>query len=186
MSTGLIAAIAAAALVLAVLLWLLLLRRRRSSTLRSALAAIAVEHIEDVVVPDGIDGEIHIEHLLLTARGVLVLNVKFYEGVIFAGDRMEQWTVIGPGGRSTFNNPLPSLYDRVAAVRQLIRDVNVTGYVVFPSSADFTKGRPADVMLPEDLQGAYAKPDKAELGRVTEAFAPHWELIRRAARPASF
>jgi hypothetical protein len=185
MSTGSIAAIVAAAVILTALLWLLL-RRRRRSTVRNALAAIAVEHIEDIVVPDGIDGEIHIEHLLLTSRGVLVLNVKTYDGIIFAGDRMEQWTVIGAGGRSTFNNPLPSLYDRVAAVRQIIRDVDVTGYVVFPSSADFTKGRPADVMLPEDLQSAYAKPDKTELGRVTEAFAPHWEILRNAARPATF
>jgi hypothetical protein len=185
MSAELIAGIVAAALALAVLLWLLL-RRRRRSTIRSALAAVAIEHIRDVVVPDGIDGEIHIEHLLLTARGVLVLNVKTYDGVVFAGDRLDQWTAIGAGGRSTFNNPLPSLYDRVAAVRQIIRDVDVTGYVVFPSSADFSKGRPADVMLPEDVQSAYAKPDKAALGRVTEAFAPQWEVIRSAARPATF
>jgi hypothetical protein len=124
--------------------------------------------------------------LLLTAHGVLVIIVKTYDGVVFAGDKLDQWTAVGPGGRSTFNNPLPNLYDRVAAVRLLVRDVDVAGFVVFPSSADFSKGRPADVMLPEDLQEAFGKPDKPELGRVREAFAPHWEVIRSAAKPAAF
>jgi LPXTG-motif cell wall-anchored protein len=55
MSAGPIAGIVAAGLALAVLLWLLLKRRRRS-TIRSALAAVAIEHIKDVVVPEGIDG----------------------------------------------------------------------------------------------------------------------------------
>ena len=184
MSTGLIAGIVAAVLLVGIFI-LVLVKRRRRSTIASALAAIAVEHIENVVVPDDIDGEIHIEHLLLTRRGVLVLDVKAYEGVVFAGDRMDQWTAIGPDGRSAFRNPLPSLYDRVAAVRQLVRDIEVTGFVVFPSGADFSKGRPSDVTLPEDLLEAYAKPDKAELGRLIEAFAPQWDVIRQTARSAS-
>jgi len=184
MSRALIAAIVAAVLIFSGLLWLVWKKRRRS-TVGRALAAIAVAHIRDVVVPDGIDGEIHIEHLLLTTRGVLVLDVKSYEGVIFASDRMDQWTVMGPAGRSAFNNPLPSLYDRVAAVRQLVRDIEVAGYDVFPSNADFSKGRPADIMMPEDLLGSFAKPEKAELSRMTEAFWPHWERISSVAKPAS-
>jgi hypothetical protein len=129
-------------------------------------------------------GEIHIEHLLLTVGGILVVNVKPYEGVIFASDRMDQWTVIGPTGRSTFPNPLGSLYDRIAAVRQLVRDVDVAGFVVFPALADFSKGRPADVLLPADLLEAYAQTDAADAGRVTSVFGPHWEKIAGSVRPA--
>jgi hypothetical protein len=185
MSVSLIVALsAAAALLLGVLLFVWWKRRRRSS-IGEALEAIAVERIEHVLVPDGMGGEIHVEYLLLTTRGILVLDVKPYEGVIFASERMDQWTVIGPGGRSTFPNPLGSLYDRVAAVRQLVRDVEVKGFVVFPPQADFSKGRPADVQLPDDLVEAYAKPEKDEIGRLTEAFSPHWEKIRAAAQPAS-
>jgi len=160
-------------------------KRRQHSTIGQSLAAIAIEHLEDVVIPDGMEGEIHIEHLLLTRRGVLVLNIKSYEGVVFAADKLDQWTVIGPAGRLAFNNPLPSLYDRVAAVRQLLRDIEVAGFVVFPAGADFSKGRPDDVILPEDLIAAYAKPEKADLGRLIDAFGPHWEALRAATRPAS-
>lgn len=159
-------------------------RRRKRSSIRDALSAIAVERVEHVLVPDGMGGEIHIEHLVLTTRGILVLDVKPYDGVIFASDRMDQWTAMGANGRSTFPNPLGSLYDRVAAVSQLVRDVEVKGFVVFPPQADFSKGRPADVSLPDDLVAQYAKPDKDEIARRIEAFAPYWEKIRAAVQPA--
>jgi len=158
--------------------------RRRRSSIRDVLKAIAVDRLENVLVPDGMGGEIHIEHLLLTTRGILVLNVKGYKGVIFASDRMDQWTSIDKGERSTFQNPLPTLYDRVAAVRQIARDLEVAGFVVFPSLADFSKGRPGNVRLPDDLLEEYAKPDKSDVGRLTEAFQPYWERIRAAARAA--
>jgi Nuclease-related domain len=181
------AGIAIAAVVVALLagwvMWRWWARRRRSS-IRDVLKAIAVDRLENVLVPDGMGGEIHIEHLLLTTRGILVLNVKAYKGVVFASDRMDQWTAIDKGERSTFQNPLPTLYDRVAAVRQIARDLEVAGFVVFPSLADFSKGRPRNVRLPEDLLEEYAKPDKADVGRLTEAFQPYWERIRAAARAA--
>jgi hypothetical protein len=177
--------VAFAATLLVGLLLFLWWKRRKRSSIRDALSAIAIERLDDVLVPNGMGGEIHLEHLLLTKRGILVLNVKRYEGVIFASDRMDQWTAIGSDGRSTFQNPLANLYDRVAAVRELVRDIEVAGFLVFPSQADFSKGRPADVVLPEDLVKRYAIPDPTELRSLTEAFEPHWERIRAAVRPAS-
>jgi hypothetical protein len=160
-------------------------RSRRRSTVETALAAISLERLGDIFIPDGMGGEIHIEHLLLTVRGVLIVNVKHYVGVVFASDRMDQWTAIGPKGRSVFPNPLSSLYDRIAAVRQLVRDIDVAGCVVFPSLADFSKGRPADVRLPEDLLALYAQTEDEDPDRVKGAFAPHWEKIVAAARSAA-
>jgi hypothetical protein len=173
-----------AVVVVGLLVWLWL-RRRHGSSARDAIAAVAIERLDDVLVPDGMGGEIHLEHLLLTARGILVFNVKHFRGVIFASERMDQWTAIGPDGRSTFKNPLASLYDRVAAVRGLVRDIEVTGFLLFPSQADFSKGRPGDVILPEDLVRSYAKPDKGGIGQVYEAFQPLWDRVCQSVRPAS-
>jgi hypothetical protein len=175
---------AAAVLVVALGLGVIWWRRSRRSDIRSAFAAVSVDHIADVLLPDGMGGEIHLEHLVLTARGILVINVKRYEGVIFASDRMDEWTVIGPAGRAGFPNPQGSLYDRVAAVRQLIRDVQVTGFILFPAGADFSKGRPKDILLPDELVRDYAKPERSDIERLTDAYAPHWEQIRRATKPA--
>ena len=69
---------------------------------------------------------IHIDHLLLTPRGILVLDTRRVAGLIFGGDQMSDWTVMGRS-RFTFDNPQPALYDRIAAVKALAGD--------FPSRA---------------------------------------------------
>ena len=156
-------------------------RRENDGGVARALRSIAVDRLEDVVMPDGMGGEIHIEHLLLTGRGIVVINVKRFEGAVFASDRMDEWTVIRDGKRSSIVNPQRSLYDRVAAVKRLVRDVEVSGFILFPEGADFSKGQPKDIVLPSTLIAAYPQPEPADRERVTVAFQPHWERIRAAA-----
>lgn len=145
-----------------------------------ALREIAIDSLQAVLVPDGMDGHIHLEYLLLTARGLVIVDVKPYEGVVFASDRMEEWTVMTGNRRHAFPNPQGSLYDRIAAVKQLLLGVPVYGHILFPGAADFSKGRPKDVILPPELLERYKKPDRAEAERLTEAYWPHWERIRES------
>ena len=173
---------AALALVLAGIAWRLL--RRRRPVLGEVIEAVALDRVHDVLLPDGMGGQIQLEHLLLTGSGLLVIDVKTYAGTIFASDRMAEWTVIGANGRFTFPNPLVTLYDRVAALRLLVRDVPVDGYVLFADGADFTKGRPRNVLLPAELAQRFAKPDGQDLERLQVAFAPQWERVKGAIEPA--
>jgi hypothetical protein len=172
------AAFAIAAIALAVR-W-----RRRGPLLEQALQTVSIARLHEVLVPDGNGGQIQIEHLLLTANGVVVIDVKSYAGTIFASDRMQEWTVIGRRGRFTFPNPQTALYDRVAALRQLVRDVPVSGHVLFAADADFSKGRPRDVVLPAELVERYRKPEREQLERLLDAFAPHWDRVKAATEPA--
>jgi hypothetical protein len=158
--------------------------RRGQLTLSQVLASVAIDRVQDVLLPDGNGGQIQVEHLLLTGSGLLVIDVKAFEGTIFASERMAEWTVIGKGGRFTFPNPLGTLYDRVAALKQLVRDVPVTGLVLFGARADFSKGRPRDVLSPPELMERYARPEQADLERLLVAFAPHWERVKGATEPA--
>jgi len=167
-------------LLVGVLVWW----RRRKPDLMGAIDAVTVDQMRDVLVPDGMDGHIQIEYLLLTAHGLLVIDVKPYEGVVFASDRMDEWTVMGKEGRFAFPNPQRTLYDRVAAIRRLVRDVDVTGHVLFAAGADFSKGRPKHVLLPGELTKRYNKPERTDLDRLMEAFSPHWERVREAVAPA--
>jgi hypothetical protein len=177
--------LAAAVAVAALLAALVVLRwRRRRSDMLGTLRAVAVERLENVLVPNGMGGHIQIEHLVLTAYGILVVDVKPFEGIVFASDRMNDWTIMGRQGRFGFPNPQSTLYDRVAAVKQLIRDVQVTGYVLFPDVADFSKGRPKDVIQPRELAERYKKPDRSVTEKVGLAFAQHWETICKVAEPA--
>ena len=176
------AGIAAALLLVGLVVWLVW-RRKRGPELARALEAVAIERLQNVLVPDGMGGHIQVEHLLLTGQGLVVIDAKSFAGTIFASERMAEWTVIGKQGRFTFPNPLGTLYDRVAALRQLVRDVPVAGFVLFAGGADFTKGRPRDVLSAAELIERYRRPDQADLERLLVAFAPHWDRVKAAIEP---
>ncbi|HSG64526.1 MAG TPA: nuclease-related domain-containing protein, partial [Gammaproteobacteria bacterium] len=137
-----------------------------------------------VSLPDGNGGLIHIEHLIFTAKGLVILDVKTIDGIVFASDSMTEWTSIAKQRRFAFRNPQPALLDRVAALRLIAKDVPVSGYVVFMAEADFSKGRPTYVIKPEELRARYAKPGQAELERVIAAFSPQWERVVAACEPS--
>ena len=172
----------AAALVLLLVAWWLW-RRRRGPEIAAALEAVAIERLQNVLLPNGMGGHIQIEHLLLTGQGLVIIDAKSFGGTIFASERMAEWTVIGKAGRFTFPNPLGTLYDRVAALRQLVRDVPVAGYVLFGGSADFSKGRPRDVISTTELLDRHSRPERADLERLIVAFAPHWDRVKAAIEP---
>ena len=173
-------AIAAAILVLALVhRW-----RHRRRGLEATLRSIAVDSLQDILLPDGMGGQIHLQHVLLTAKGLVVLELKTVKGMVFASDRMDEWTVIGRARRFAFQNPQRALYDRVVALRAQARDLPVTGHILFLDEADFSKGRPADVIFPDELQARYGKPERVELERLMEAFYPHWEKVQAASKPA--
>ena len=154
--------------------------RRPQGDTRAALNAVAVSVLRDVLVPDGMGGQIYVDHLLLTNRGIVVVDIKDFAGTVFASDRMQEWTVIGRGRRFGFPNPQGTLLDRVAAVRQLASNVPVEGHIVFGDAADFSKGRPKYVLLAGELEKHFGKPGTADRERLTEAYAPHWARIREA------
>jgi hypothetical protein len=94
--------------------------RRRGPELAKALETVALDRLQNVLLPDGMGGHIQVEHLLLTGQGLVVIDAKSFAGTIFASERMAEWTVIGKHGRFTFPNPLGTLYDRVATAELLV------------------------------------------------------------------
>ncbi len=151
------------------------------SSLEKVLAEIGYQRIEALVIPSADEGEIQVDQLLLTSHGLLIIEVKDVQGVVFGSDKMQDWTVIAEDRRYTFPNPQPALYDRIAAVRQIVRQVPVAGRVVFLDGAEFTKGTPSLVCDLEQLNADFGEPDKNAAKFKIEAFKPHWELIQKAA-----
>lgn len=157
---------------------------RRGESLEGVIAEISFDRIEGLVIPSADEGEILVDYLLLTPHGLLILEVKNIQGVVFGGDKMQNWTVINDQRRYTFSNPQPALYDRIAAVRQIVRQVPVAGRIVFLDGAEFTKGVPGLVCNLAELSSEFAEPDKDVAKVKIEAFRPHWELIRKEALTA--
>ncbi len=169
-------------LIVLLLIWLLIRgRKRRARSLEYVLDAIAFDRIEGLVVPNADEGEIQIDHLVLTAQGLLIVDVKDVNGAVFGSDKMQDWTVISENRRFTFANPQPALYDRIAAVRQIVRQVPVAGRVLFLDGASFTKGVPGLVSTLDELLHEFGEKDTAAAKVKIEAFIPHWEQIHAKA-----
>ena len=98
-------------------------RARRA--IDNVISSVAFDELRNVLLPTGTGEQIHVNSLLLTQRGLLVIDLFDVPGMIFAGQKMEQWSVFGPKRHFTFTNPLPMLYDRMAAVRHYAGEVPV-------------------------------------------------------------
>ncbi len=175
-----------AAAVVLLIVWLIVkIIRRKSGGLEHALAEISFDRIEGLVIPSADEGEILIDYLLLTSQGLLILEVKDVQGTLFGGDKLQDWTVITNERRFTFSNPQPALYDRIAAVKQIVREVPVAGRILFLDGAEFTKGTPGLVSNLTQLVEEFGEPDKKAAKFKIDAFKPHWELIRKQAVDSS-
>ena len=170
-----------AGVVLLLLVWFIYRSRRRGDRMRQVLDEISYDRINGLLIPNGDEGEIQIDHLLLTSQGLLILDIKDASGAVFGSDKMQDWTVIGKERRYTFPNPQAALYDRIAAVRHIVRQVPVAGRILFPDSATFAKGVPDLVADLDALLSEFGEDDKAAAKVKIEAFKPHWDLIRKAA-----
>ncbi len=173
-------------LVILLLVWLVYRRSTaKGLTLSSVLNDIAYERVDGLVIPNIDEGEIQIDHLLLTAHGLLIIDIKEVRGAVFGSDKMQDWTVISDDRRFTFTNPQPALFDRIAAVRHIVRQVPVAGRILFLDGAEFTKGVPGLVSTLQELQDEFGDTDKSAAKITIEAFRQHWEALNERALHAA-
>ena len=109
------------------LAWRWYRRYRARKALQNAVIAGTMDHLVDALVPDGMGGGYHVDYLLLTQRGVVVIDLRDVRGNIFGADQMAEWTVMDGPHRFTFTNPQGALYDRIAAVKAAAGEVAVEG-----------------------------------------------------------
>jgi hypothetical protein len=160
-------------------------RRSRRRALLARLQRIAFDAVHQVQVPDGMGGYFHLDHLLLTPRGLLILDTRRVVGLIFGGDQMSEWTVMARGRRYTFENPQPALYDRIAAVKAIVDDVPVEGRLLFSNLGKFTKGRPRWVLMLDSIEVEFPVVDatmKNVPGHAQRMEA--WNRLRQQLRPS--
>ena len=170
---------------LLLVLWRWYRRRRARAALLATVTGGAFEHLRDVLVPDGQGGLLHVDFLLLTARGCVIVDLRNIDGNIFGGDQMTEWTVMHRAQRYTFANPQTSLYDRIAVVRALIVELPVEGRVVFTARGRFPKGLPRYTLMLGSLAAEYPPAEREQSGAVPEAWRADWTRLVAACRPSS-
>ena len=161
--------------------------RRRADRKRLHLGIISVgaEYLHNMLVPDGMGASMHVDYLLLTSRGVVVIDLRDMRGNIFGGDQMTEWTVMSGASRSTFQNPQHALYDRVAAVRALAGDMPVEGRVLFTRRGKFPKGLPRWTLMVDSLRAEFPVADSEASHSWMERYREGWQAITAAVAPST-
>jgi hypothetical protein len=176
---------ALALIALLLVLWRWYRRRRAAAALLANVTGGAFEYLRDVLVPDGQGGSLHVDFLLLTARGCIVVDMRNIAGNIFGGDQMTEWTVMHREQRYTFANPQTGLYDRIAVVRALITELPVEGRVVFAPRGRFPKGLPRYTLMLGSLGAEFPPAEREQSGAVPEVWRSDWARLVAACRPSS-
>jgi hypothetical protein len=180
----LILAVVGLVIVAGLVLFLVRAIRRRSAArrLHQGVVSSSSEYLQNVLVPDGMGGNMHVDYLLLTSRGVVVIDLRDIRGNVFGGDQMTQWTVMNGASRSTFQNPQHALYDRVAAVRALAGELPVEGRVLFTRRAKFPKGLPRWTLMVDSLRAEFPR---VESDALIQRYRKDWEALRAAVSPST-
>jgi len=158
-------------------------RHARRKQLRQ-IAAVGYDLLQDVLVPDGNEGHVHVDFVLLTAEGLLVVDLRDVPGMIFGSEYMDEWTAMDGSQRRTFPNPLHPLYDRMAAVKLAAGRAPVEGRVVFLPTGSFPKGRPPRVTLLPALVEEFPLADRTVEPSPAEAWSAEWAAVKAAVQPS--
>jgi hypothetical protein len=175
---------AAAAVAGLIMLWRWDRRRRARAARAAAVTRCGAEFLRDVLVPDGQGGVLHVDFLLLTGRGVVVIDLRDVAGNIFGGDQMSEWTVMQRAQRFTFVNPQTGLYDRIAAVRALAPELPVEGRIVFTPRGRFPKGLPRHTLMLESLPAEFPNTAPESIRPLLERWMPTWNEVRKSVTPS--
>jgi len=130
--------------------------------------SLGVKYLRNAVLPDGIDGLVFIDYLLLVPGGFVVLDTQHNEGHLFGGETIDQWSQVINNKTRKFNNPLYANQHACQAVlwnlQHTIKTGNpaantqwqVQGRVTFSNAGNFPKGIPAQVSMIDELKNDLA------------------------------
>ena len=158
--------------------------RRRDARRVARITSGAADYLRNVLVPDGNGGDYHLDFVLLTSRGVVIIDMRDIIGSVFGGDQMTDWTLLDGAHRSTFVNPQSGLYDRIASVKAITQDTPVEGRIVFTKRAKFPKGLPRFTVMIDSVAAEFPRLGAAELEIAVSKYRPGWTRLKETVKPS--
>ena len=125
--------------------------------IRTALDKRSPDVLHDFILPGAYGGLAKIDHAILTAGGILCIQSKHYNGIVFGGEDEAQWTNVDGIKRRRFLNPLIQNEGRRRALQKVVPDVPVANLVIFTGSVEFTSAPPQNVIHVRELESFVAK-----------------------------
>lgn len=158
--------------------WSPLKRFYFNRSIQRLIKRLGHDTLNHIMIMDGADLPLYIEHLILQDDGLLLLNVKPFRGNIFAADSIEKWTQVVRHRSFKFSNPLHELETNLQALRGMLPKVQVHGRVVFTQGAMFPKGKPDSVCEFEELKSMAGK---KPVGEIPDLLRQAWTKVSAAA-----
>lgn len=125
--------------------------------IRRVLHARSKDVLHDFILPGAYGGLAKIDHAILTAGGILCIQTKHYNGIVFGAEDEPQWTNVDGTMRRRFLNPLIQNEGRTRALQKAIPEVPVANVVVFTGKVEFPTPPPANVIRVGQLDSFIAK-----------------------------
>lgn len=100
------------------------------------------------------DSTTQIDHVLVTTKGVFVIETKHYKGWIFANPKSKLWTQIIYEEKNRFQNPTFQNYKHIKAIQKLFEFLEpefIHNIVVFSGAAVFKTNKPLGVYYIDEL-----------------------------------
>ena len=132
-------------------------RRIGEARIRLALKKRSQDILHDFILPGAYGGLAKIDHAILTAGGILCIQTKHYNGVVFGAADEAQWTNVDGVHRRRFLNPLIQNEGRTRALRNIVPEVPVANLVIFTGKVEFTSPPPKNVIHVRDLESYVAR-----------------------------
>ena len=134
--------------------------------IRRALDRRSPNVLHDFILPGAYGGLTKIDHAILTAGGILCIQTKHYNGLVFGGEEEAQWSNVDGTIKRRFLNPLIQNEGRTRALRNVLADVPVANLVVFTGKVEFPTPPPKNVIRVSQVDSYIAKfvfgPSKVE------------------------
>ncbi len=150
---------------------------------RRRLRRMSLDVCSDFVLRDGVDGFVHIDHVLLRPEGFYVLDHLDGDGRLIAGERLPEWTLVGKRRRFVFPNPLLQLDHKRTAIQLLAGQGAVMGYVVLADRLVVPRAQPDRVVSLAEL--AQRLPHLPSDAALSPALAEAWGRIKDASANAT-
>ncbi len=132
-------------------------RKAGELRIRRALAKRSPDVLHDFILPGAYGGLAKIDHAILTAGGILCIQSKHCNGIVFGGPDEAQWTNVDGTQRHRFLNPVIQNEGRTRALRKIVADAPVDNLVIFTGAVEFTTPPPTNVIHVRDLESYVAK-----------------------------
>lgn len=125
--------------------------------IRKILDARSADVLEDFILPGAYGGLTHIDHAILTSGGILCIQTKHHNGIVFGEAKEPQWTNVDGIHRRKFLNPLIQNEGRTKALQNVVPKVPVASLVVFTGAVQFTSMLEDNVIHVKDLDRYISK-----------------------------